>query len=63
MRSLAGIERLTRLRRLDLRGTGITDLGRLAGREPMPRVLVDRRSRRRKPEPRPGADGQKGIVV
>jgi len=42
IRSLAGIERLTRLRRLDLRGTEIRDLGPLAGRDPMPRVLRGR---------------------
>jgi hypothetical protein len=47
IRSLAGIERLPRLRRLDLRGTGITDLAPLAGRDPMPRVVRGRQVGRR----------------
>ena len=46
--SLAGIERLTNLAWLDLRRTGITDLERLRGREPMPKLLVDYRALRKK---------------
>ena len=40
--SLSGIERLTNLRRLDLRGSGITDLEPLKRLDRMPTVRVDR---------------------
>jgi hypothetical protein len=49
--SLSGVENLPNLKWLDLRGTGITDLERLAGRDPMPEVLVDDEALLRKLRP------------